>query len=53
MKLNVSHSVISTPEAVFARGDRDHAPTALSLGRGVRSVASVGSADLTLDYETY
>ena len=40
LKLNVSHSVISNPESVFARGESDHAPTAVSFGRSVRSVAS-------------
>ena len=40
LKLNVSHSVIGTPAAVFARGESDHAPTALSFGKSVRSVAS-------------
>ena len=36
----MSFSVIGTPEAVFARGESDHAPTALSFGRSVRSSAS-------------
>ena len=40
LKLNVSHSVIGSPEAVFSRGESDHAPTALCFGKGNRSVAS-------------
>ena len=40
LKLNVSFSVIGTPEAVFARGESDHAPTALSFGKRVRCAAS-------------
>ena len=40
LKLNVAFSVISTPEAVFAKGEGDHAPTAFSFGRSVRSLAS-------------
>ena len=38
LKLNVSYSVISTPEEVLARGESDHAPTALGLGRSARTV---------------
>jgi hypothetical protein len=40
LKLNVSFSVIGTPEAVFARGESDHAPTALSFGKSSRCAAS-------------
>ena len=34
----VSCSVISTPEEVFARGESDHALTALGFGRSARAV---------------
>ena len=36
----MSFTVIGTPEAVFARGESDHAPTAFSFGKSVRCAAS-------------
>ena len=33
LKPSVTHSVVGTPEQVFAEGESDHAPVALGLGR--------------------
>ena len=37
LKLSVSHSVVGTPEQVFAAGESDHAPISLCFGRHIKS----------------